>query len=143
MKKAIIKITDRHFQDGEEYEAELTTSGEFEITENGCRVVYTETDEELENCVTTLDVEGARKISMTRAGKYNTEMIIEKDRRHSCFYQTPYGELMMGIFANNISNDMTENGGTLNFSYTIDFNNTPASENELVVSVLPRVEEVI
>lgn len=143
MKKAIIKITDRHFQDGEEYEAELTTSGEFEITENGCRVVYTETDEELENCVTTLDVEGARKISMTRAGKYNTEMIIEKDRRHSCFYHTPYGELMMGIFANNISNDMTENGGTLNFSYTIDFNNTPASENELVVSVLPRVEEVI
>ncbi len=140
MKKAIIKITDRHVQDGEEYEAELTTSGGFEITENGCRVVYTETDEELENCVTTLEVDGARKISMTRAGKYNTEMVIEKDRRHSCFYQTPYGELMMGIFAKSISNEMTENGGTLNFSYTIDFNNTPASENELTVSVLPKEE---
>lgn len=140
MKKAIIKITDRHIQDGEEYEAELTTSGEFEITENGCRVVYTETDEELENCVTTLDVTGSEKISMTRAGKYNTEMVIEKDRRHSCFYQTPYGELMMGIFAKKVVNEMTENGGTLNFSYTIDFNNTPASENELTVSVLLKEE---
>ncbi len=140
MKKAIIKITDRHIQDGEEYEAELTTSGEFEITENGCRVVYTETDEELENCVTTLDVVGSEKISMTRAGKYNTEMVIEKDRRHSCFYQTPYGELMMGIFAKKVVNEMTENGGTLNFSYTIDFNNTPASENELTVSVLLKEE---
>ncbi len=140
MKKAIIKITDRHVQDGEEYEAELTTSGEFEITENGCKVVYHETDEELDNCVTTLEVEGSRKISMTRAGKYNTEMIIEKDRRHSCFYQTPYGELMMGIYAKNISNDMTENGGTLNFSYTIDFNNTPASENELTVAVILKEE---
>ncbi len=140
MKKAIIKITDRHIQDGEEYEAELTTSGEFEVTENGCKVVYTETDEELENCVTTLDVKGAEKISMTRAGRYNTEMVIEKDRRHSCFYQTPYGELIMGIYAKNISNDMTENGGTLNFSYTIDFNNTPASENELTVAVTPKEE---
>lgn len=140
MKKAIIKITDRHIQDGEEYEAELTTSGEFEITENGCKVVYTETDEELENCVTTLDVVGSEKISMTRAGKYNTEMVIEKDRRHSCFYQTPYGELMMGIFAKKVVNEMTENGGTLNFSYTIDFNNTPASENELTVSVLLKEE---
>ena len=140
MKKAIIKITDRHIQDGEEYEAELTTSGEFEITENGCKVVYTETDEELENCVTTLDVTGSEKISMTRAGKYNTEMVIEKDRRHSCFYQTPYGELMMGIFAKKVVNEMTENGGTLNFSYTIDFNNTPASENELTVSVLLKEE---
>ncbi len=140
MKKAIIKITDRHVQDGEEYEAELTTSGEFEMTENGCRVVYSETDEELHNCVTTLDVEGFRKISMTRSGKYNTEMIIEKDRRHTCYYKTPYGELMMGIFAKNISNEMTENGGILNFSYTIDFNNTPASENELTVSVLPKEE---
>lgn len=140
MKKAIIKITDRHIQDGEEYEAELTTSGEFEITENGCKVVYTETDEELENCVTTLDVVGSEKISMTREGKYNTEMVIEKDRRHSCFYQTPYGELMMGIFAKKVVNEMTENGGTLNFSYTIDFNNTPASENELTVSVLLKEE---
>lgn len=140
MKKAIIKITDRHIQDGEEFEAELTTSGEFEITENGCRVVYTETDEELENCVTTLDVVGSEKISMTRAGKYNTEMVIEKDRRHSCFYQTPYGELMMGVFAKKVVNEMTENGGTLNFSYTIDFNNTPASENELTVSVLLKEE---
>lgn len=140
MKKAIIKITDRHVQDGEEYEAELTTAGEFEVTENGCKVVYSETDEELDNCVTTLDVEGSQKISMTRAGKYNTEMIIEKDRRHSCFYRTPYGELIMGIFAKKIVNEMTGNGGTLNFSYTIDFNNTPASENELTVSVLPKEE---
>ena len=77
---------------------------------------------------------------MTRTGKYNTEMVIEKDRRHTCFYRTPYGELIMGIFAKKISNEMTENGGILNFSYTIDFNNTPASENELVVSVSPKEE---
>lgn len=141
MTKAIIKITDRHIQDGEELSCELTTSGEFEITENGCKIVYNETDEELANCVTALDVEGSKKISMTRSGKYNTEMVIEKDRRHSCYYSTPYGELLMGIYAKKIENGVTENGGTLDFSYTIDFNNTPASENELRVEVTPKMEE--
>ena len=141
MTKAIIKITDRHISDGEDFSCELTTSGEFEITENGCSVVYTETDEELENCVTALIVEGSKKISMTRSGKYNTEMIIEKDRRHSCYYSTPYGELLMGIYAQKIENNVGENGGTLNFSYTIDINNTPASEIELSVTVTPKIQE--
>lgn len=141
MKKAIIKIIDRHVQDGEEYVCELTTSGEFEVTDVGCIVNYTETDEELSDCVTSLAVEGSRKISMTRMGKYNTEMIIEKDRRHSCYYSTPYGELLMGIYAKKIENGVTENGGTLDFSYTIDFNNVTASENELLVTVTPKMEE--
>lgn len=135
MKNAIVTITDRHFQDGEEYSCELTTSGRFEITENGCTVIYNETDEEMTNCLTTLDVIGSQKITMTRSGKYNTEMIIEKDRRHTCFYSTPYGELIMGIYAKMISNEMGENGGTLKFAYTIDFNNSPASENELHITV--------
>lgn len=141
MKKAIIKIIDRHVQDGEEYVCELTTSGEFEVTDVGCIVNYTETDEELSNCVTSLMVEGSRKISMTRTGKYNTEMIIEKDRRHTCFYATPYGELIMGVYAKSVENGVAENGGILKFSYTIDFNNTPASENELTVAVTPKEEE--
>lgn len=141
MIKAIIKIVDRHLQDGEEMSCELTTSGEYEITENGCKIVYNETDEELANCVTTLDVEASKKISMTRSGKYNTEMIIEKDRRHSCYYATPYGELLMGIYAKKIENGVTGNGGTLDFSYTIDFNNVTASENELSVTVTPKMEE--
>ncbi|MBE6772076.1 MAG: DUF1934 domain-containing protein [Ruminococcaceae bacterium] len=141
MKNAIITITDRHFQDGEEYSCELTTSGRYEITENGCTVIYNETDEEMTNCLTTLDVIGSQKITMTRSGKYNTEMIIEKDRRHTCFYSTPYGELIMGIYAKMISNEIGENGGTLKFAYTIDFNNSPASENELHITVAAKSQE--
>ena len=138
MKNAIIHITDRHVQDGEKFECELTTSGSYELTENGCKISYTETDDELTNCVTELDVEGSQKISMTRTGKYNTEMIIEKDRRHTCYYSTPFGELIMGVYALGIENGISETGGTLKFSYPIAFNNAQASENELTVAVTPK-----
>lgn len=140
MKPSIIKITDRHLQDGEEYTSELTTAGEFEFSEGGCKIVYKETDEELLDCVTTLTVEGGR-ISMVRSGRYNTEMIIELERRHSCYYTTPYGEMLMGIYCKFIENKMTESGGTLRFAYTIDFNNVPASENELLITVAEKIQE--
>ena len=141
MKNAIITIKDRHIQDGEELTAELTTSGSFELTEKGCIVIYKETDEEMTDCVTRLDVEGSQTVTMTRTGKYNTEMIIEKERRHTCFYSTPFGELIMGIYANSVVNNIGENGGTLSFSYTIDFNNSPASENELCITVAEKIQE--
>lgn len=140
MKQTIIKITDRHLQDGEEYTSELTTAGEFEADADGCRIVYRETDEELLDCVTTLTVDGSRRISMLRSGRYNTEMIIELERRHSCYYATPYGEMLMGIYCKFIENNINESGGTLRFAYTIDFNNVPASENELCITVAEKTE---
>lgn len=141
MKDAVIKITDRHVQDGEEYTCELTTSGSLDFRPDGFTVVYEETDEELKGCTTTLKYTNGT-IVMTRTGKYNTELIIEKDRRHTCFYSTPFGELMMGVYTNNLLTDMNENGGTLRFSYTIDFNNDLASENDLTVTVAIKNREV-
>lgn len=141
MKEAIIKITDRHIQEGEELSAELTTNGSLDFRPDGFTVTYVETDEELKGCTTVLNYrDGA--IVMTRTGKYNTELIIEKDRRHTCFYQTPFGELMMGVYTKNIFTDMNENGGSLRFSYTIDFNNDLASENDLDISVAVKNQEV-
>lgn len=141
MKEAIIKITDRHIQEGEELSAELTTNGSLDFRPDGFTVTYVETDEELKGCTTVLNYrDGA--IVMTRTGKYNTELIIEKDRRHTCFYQTPFGELMMGVYTKNIFTDMSENGGSLRFSYTIDFNNDLASENDLDISVAVKNQEV-
>ena len=139
MKNAIIKITDRHLQDGEEYTSELTTSGEYETAEGGCKIVYKETDEALLDCITTLTAD-SKKISMMRSGRYNTEMIIELDRRHNCYYSTPYGEMLMGIYCKFIENNVGESGGTLRFAYTIDFNNVPASENELLITVTEKAE---
>lgn len=139
--KALIKISDRHITDGEESCAELTTTGTLEFNEKGFVITYNETDEELFGCTTTLHVDGGERIAMTRSGSFNTDLIIEKERRHSCFYSTPYGELIMGVYGKSIVSDMTEKGGTLNFRYTLDFNSTPASENELQITVAVKEEQ--
>lgn len=131
MKKAVIRIIDRHICDGEESVGELTTTGCFKLTANGCVITYDEADEEFSGCKTTLDVEDSKKVSMVRTGKYGAEMTIEKNRRHVCHYYTPYGEMTIGVYARKIAYDIGENGGSLNLFYSMDLNNEPASENEL------------
>ncbi len=138
MKDVIIKIIDRHIQDGDEYTSELTTEGKFEYTDNICKIVYRETVEELMDCETTLLIEGTGKIILIRSGRYTAEITIERDRRHNCFYSTPYGELLMGVYCKKIECELSEKGGMLDFAYLIDFNNVPTSENELNITVVEK-----
>ena len=72
---------------------------------------------------------------MTRCGDYSTQMIMEREKRHSCHYNTPMGEMVMGVFARRIESDMTEDGGSLLLDYTIDINADFASINELKITV--------
>lgn len=141
MKNAIVQIKDIHIQNGEKACCELTSAGFLGIENGGFSVKYEETDNELSGCVTTLHIEAPNKISMLRSGKYNTEMVFEKDRRHICYYKTPFGEMMMGIYSKKVVSELGENGGYINFAYTIDFNNELVSENELFISVTTVTED--
>ncbi len=134
IKKALVTITDSHCSDGEDYSLELTTSGEYAETEDGFILAYDEADEELDGCMTELRFSFGGRIAMRRVGKYNTEMVFEQQQRHICYYTTPYGELMMGIYTKSVTFEPLENGGRLRFAYTIDFNNDLASENELDIT---------
>ena len=134
-KNVVIKIVDRHDMDGEVSTSELTTLGKLSFLPDSYSLVYTETDEELAGCTTTLRVEDGKRIFMTRSGQYVTELIIEKDTRHNCHYATPYGDFMMGVYTKSVRSDMSENGGRLDFRYTVDFNADLASVNDLSITV--------
>ena len=57
---------------------------------------------------------------MTRFGKNHSQLIIEKGTRHLCHYETGYGAVSLGVAADTIEHALTEQGGRLQFSYTLD-----------------------
>ena len=140
MKDAVVKITDRHVQDGEEYTCELTTGGSLDFRPDGFTVVYNETDEELKGCCTELKYSNGT-IVMTRTGKYNTELIIEKGVRHNCAYSTPYGELMVGITATDFESRKQGTLLRLRMNYTVDFYGDINQTKEMTVVVGKPVAE--
>lgn len=134
--EAVITITDSHENnDGETESCELTTVGTYLWEEGCCSIVYDETDSELAGSTTTIKVEGGKTVTLTRVGKYNTEMIIDPGKRHQGSYITPFGELRMGVYSRSVNSALTEDGGTLDLCYTVDFNSALVSVNTLNIKV--------
>lgn len=134
-KDVIIEIADTHESDGELQTMAMTTVGSLQGTPEDYSLSYTDEDGELAGCVTTLHVKSGRCVTMTRTGNYRSELVMELGRRHNCHYTTPYGELMIGVSTQKIDSAMGENGGRLEFHYTLDFNAGLAARNELVITV--------
>lgn len=133
--KYLIKIEDTHIVDGETESSEMLTVGTVSFYGGDYKIRYKETDEQLKNSFVTLSVENKAKVTMHRSGDYTTVMVMEKYKRHSCVYNTPAGSFTMGIYTSDVASDVSEDGGTLRFRYTIDVNNNLISENILTVTL--------
>lgn len=135
-KEVVIKIVDRHEMEGDTDGLETTVIGLFEGEKDNYVLTYAE-DGELQGCSVRIKVENGRCITMTRSGLFETELIIERGERHNCSYSTPAGNLMLGVFARRVESDVDENGGKLEFDYTLDLGAGVVSENYLVITVTP------
>ena len=133
---AIIKfVTVQTTEDDESDVLEINAQGTYEKTENGYIIEYKEIDEEMEGSVTTISLDSPEKVTITRSGNYNSQFIIEENKRHSCHYETPAGSLMMGVFASSVFNNLGDHGGKIKLRYTIDFNSSMVAENTVTVLV--------
>ena len=118
----LITIKGTMEQRGDSDTVELMTRGSLVHKEGAYYIVYKETEATgYEGCTTTVKVaEDARKVSMLRYGKVPSQLIIEKGTRHLCHYETGYGAISLGVAADVIEHELTEEGSKLKFSYTLD-----------------------
>lgn len=134
-KKVFINIEDSHSGHDDSYSSQTSTQGVLRLLENGYELSYEEPAAEMEGCVTTLLIEDDGLVTMTRNGAYTTQMVMERGRRHVCHYATPFGDMLLGIFAKKVESSVTEDGGELLLNYTIDVNADLAASNELKITV--------
>ena len=115
---------------------ELTTVGQLAEKNGKQYLFYTENDAiGKANVKTTLKAEGESKITLSRSGGLESKLVIEKGRRSKCFYSTVQGELVLGIFGEEITNTLNDNGGFLSMTYTIDVENSLLSKNKVEIQV--------
>lgn len=136
MKDVIIDIKGTQGIDGEEEVIELSTIGK--LSERGGKFLITYEDSESfkpNKVKTMLKIEGNDKATMIRSGAIESRMVIEKGRRNTCFYSIPQGEIVLGIFAQNIINTLNAHGGEVKMSYNIDLDNSLLSRNTVEISI--------
>ena len=136
-RKALLTITGSQDYNGDKDKIEMKTVGTIEHKDDSYIIRYTEA---IENSNASLKskltiAKDESKVEMMKSGPYSSLLIIEKSKRHLCNYGTEYGEMLLGISASRIVNNMTEDGGDMYFKYTIDVNSALVSENEIYLNV--------
>ena len=80
--------------------------------------------------------EDGSRVALLRFGRANSQLLIERDRRNLCHYETEVGSLTLGVTGDGIDCQLTEKGGTARFAYLLDADSAElVSRNRLEVTV--------
>lgn len=138
----LIRIDGRMEQGDETDQVELMTLGGFVRRGGSFFITYKETETTgYKGCTTTVKAsEDGNKVSMLRFGPAASQLVIEKGVRHLCHYETGHGSLTLGVAADEIDNQLSDEGGTLTFSYTLDSDQDVVLSRNLVTITVKRAE---
>ena len=117
---------------------ELMTYGSFVKKGDTYYITYKETETiGFAGCTTTIKIaEDGSRVALLRFGRTNSQLLIERERRNLCHYETEVGSLTLGVTGDGIDCNLTEKGGSAVFSYLLDADDARlVSRNTLEMTV--------
>ena len=134
-KDAVIRIVSKQRTENGDNTSEMSVVGTVTYEDDKSIIEYIENNAETGAEDTAITVFNNDTVSIVRNGQFSSEMMVEKNNRHLTFYRTPYGELTMGIYGNQVEWSRDDKGATLKMRYSLDFNNGLISENTMIIYI--------
>lgn len=125
--RVVLSIRGRQsYQNQEPETIELVTEGTMELRNGGWNITYEESElTGLAGVTTTFRVEPG-KVTLTRTGKLNSQMVFQEGQSHDSLYQMEFGALLLTVQATRVYYDLVFDGGTIDLVYNICIENTEA-----------------
>lgn len=126
-REVILSIQGRQrYEDQEPEVIELVTAGTMEFRDGGWDICYQETElTGLAGVTTTFRVEPG-KVTLTRTGKLNSQMVFREGQSHDSLYRMDFGALLMTVRANSVFFDIVPDGGVIDLIYEIEIEHNAA-----------------
>ncbi len=114
---------------------ELTTTGAFYIKDGKYYVCYKESSATgFEGSMTTIKI-CENSANITRYGDHPSILSIEEGVTNICNYETIAGALILEIIGVKIKHNLSEKGGDISLSYTINSSGMFISENNITINI--------
>lgn len=136
-KDVLVSIRGLQIMDDEDdaQPVELIAPGQYYCRNGKHYVLYDEVSED-DGSITKnrIKIHG-NYVDITKKGVSNTHMIFEKNKKNVTCYETPYGNLMLGINANHIDLNETEETIDVKVGYILDVNYEPVADCHIEISI--------
>ncbi len=136
MKEVLIEIKGtQQYPEGEPEVSTFTTTGQFSADEKEIKLIYKESEMIGAKDVTSeITIEGDL-VTLARTGGMESRLTIEKGRRHTCLYNTPEGDFVIGIFGDSLLTEFSQTTAKIYMSYTIDVYSGLLSKNIMEIKI--------
>ena len=140
MKEVMIRIKGRQIsRDNEEDEMEFVTEGKLYRRNGTVYLIYDETElSGVPGCQTRLRLRDG-EIQMKRFGDVagaGTEILFEKGKRYTGFYDTPFGAIEIEVLTNDVASNISEDGGNIDIDYDISLKGLAEGRNVLNITLM-------
>lgn len=133
-REVLISITGTQTIGKDKDKIELITNGTIDRINGEYVIDYTEKLEDSPGTTYTTIRAGESKVTITRTGARNSQLLLEKGQRHLNHYDTGYGQLILGINTSKLINNLDKNG-ELTADYSIEMNHELASMNSFHLKI--------
>ena len=77
-------------------------------------------------------------VEVRKQGLVNVHMVFEQDKKNITYYQTPFGNIQMGISAARVNCEETENNIDIHVDYALEMNNEHVADCFIEVNIKPK-----
>lgn len=112
---------------------EFTTCGVLEEQNDGISITYEESElTGMQGAVTQFFIANDGVVSMSRSGVNSLNLVFEKDKKYIC----PNGNEPFLVTTRQLKNTISQAGGSLDISYTINVGGSLTEHNEFNIDIL-------
>lgn len=132
-KDIIIKIQGSQSVNSQKADAiELTSYGTIEYLENGCKIVYEESElTGMKGTTTSIIVDKSGKVTLNRTGTTNSCLVFEEGQKHISYYDLGEGAFSISVYTEYLEADINKTGGEIEIEYILEIDNKVMGNNTI------------
>lgn len=140
-KNVLVTISGLHYdafpgQEDENEPIEVITPATYYNKNGKHYIIYDEVVEGMPGTIKNkIKITGDGLLEIMKSGISNTHMVFEKDKINMTEYETPYGELMVGVYTNSMTVDVKEHEINVEVGYALDINSEKVADCNIVMNI--------
>ena len=140
-KEVLISISGLQFELNSEEPVEVISVGEYYFRNGKHYIIYEELQmEEGNSCDMTKNTIkiSDHQVDIIKKGCNNVHMIFELNKKNVTFYNTPFGDLLIGLYTTSIQLSENKDELVVGLEYALDINSNHISDCSITMRVTPR-----
>lgn len=134
-KDVLIMVNGLRLEGNETDDIELVTPGTYYSKRGKDYILYDEYFQEIGEVTQCNIIIDNNKVDIIKHGSANVHMIFEKLKKHSSYYQTSFGSILVGFYTTDLKVKKEEDEIKIAIKYNLDINYNHISENDILIKV--------